>query len=314
MIKAWVIGSGGLLGSALCRVLQANGTKLFFPTERFCWDNVSILKNQISLSVEVFAMHLSDSDQWEIYWSAGIGTMSSQADELVQETNALSVLLRAIKTHPRLSVQYGSVVFASSAGALYAGASDDVITEETPITQNSNYAREKLVQEDMLRSIILSNSQLTVLIARISTLYGQNSSIGKKQGLISHMARCVIQHKPIHIYVPFDTIRDYINVNDAAVLIVMTLRFLDKKLGVVTKIIASEKPTSVAEIVSVFKKVAKRSPLVVTSANSLGDAYTRRVQFRSVVAPFSSHLSQTNLVVGISQVLAAERIAYAKNT
>ncbi|MBK1694465.1 hypothetical protein CKO09_06890 [Chromatium weissei] len=314
MIKAWVIGSGGLLGSALCRVLQANGTKLFFPTERFCWNNVSVLKNQISLSVEAFAMQISDSDQWEIYWSAGIGTMNSRVDELVQETNALSLLLHAIQMHPRLSIQYGSVVFASSAGAIYAEASDDVITEESPITPNSNYAREKLVQEDMLRSIILSNSQLTVLIARISTLYGQNSSIGKKQGLISHIARCVIQHKPIHIYVPFDTIRDYINVNDAAALIVVTLRFFDKKLGIFTKIIASEKPTSVAEIVSVFRKVAKRSPLVITTASSLGDAYTHRVQFRSIVSPLNSHFSQTSLVIGISQVLAAERIEYAKNT
>ena len=39
MIRAWVIGSGGLLGSALCRALRSTGTELFFPSERFCWGN-----------------------------------------------------------------------------------------------------------------------------------------------------------------------------------------------------------------------------------------------------------------------------------
>ena len=34
MTIAWVLGSGGLLGAALCRQLRRNGTTLFFPADR----------------------------------------------------------------------------------------------------------------------------------------------------------------------------------------------------------------------------------------------------------------------------------------
>ena len=40
MTVAWVVGSGGLLGSALCRMLSRRDTTLFVPAERFRWESV----------------------------------------------------------------------------------------------------------------------------------------------------------------------------------------------------------------------------------------------------------------------------------
>lgn len=312
MTVAWVIGSGGLLGSALCRALRRNGIELFFPAERFCWGNEGAIKLQIAKAVQAFADQVSAAHQWEIHWAAGVGTMSSSESALRPETQALSTLLNLVASQPQLMATNGVVVLASSAGAIYAGATDDVITENTPLAPTTAYAREKLRQEGMVRSFALGNKKVATLVARISTLYGLGHAIGKQQGLIAHIARCVLRNQPIQIFVPFDTIRDYIAADDAAAAMIATLRAMDGRPGVVTKIIASEQPTTIAEIVSAFKKIARRPPKIVTSATRLSSIYSRRVQFRSIAAPECAVTPKTNLLVGIAQVMSAERIAYAR--
>ena len=83
---------------------------------------------------------------------------------------------------------------------------------------------------------------------------------------------------------------------------------------VLTKIVASEHPTTIAEIISVFKRITRRAPKVVTSANRLSALYSRRVQFESVVLPKFEPASKTSLLIGISQVMAAERAAFARGS
>jgi UDP-glucose 4-epimerase len=85
----------------------------------------------------------------------------------------------------------------------------------------------------------------------------------------------------------------------------------DGQSRVQTRIVAAELPTTIAEIVSVFKRLARRAPRIVTSANKLGALYSRRVQFRSIVSPKVVARPKTTLLIGIAQLLAAERAAYA---
>ena len=91
MMIAWVVGSGGLLGSALVRVLLGNGTELFSPAERFRWDDEPELAPQLAVAVRGFAARVGVTDRWEIYWAAGMGTMSSSDVDLMLETRALSL-------------------------------------------------------------------------------------------------------------------------------------------------------------------------------------------------------------------------------
>jgi UDP-glucose 4-epimerase len=121
-----------------------------------------------------------------------------------------------------------------------------------------------------------------------------------------------LRNRPIQIYVPLDTIRDYIIADDAAGAMVAALRATSELPRVLTKIIASEQPTTIAEIISIFKRIARRAPRVITSASKLTGVYSRRVQFQSVVAPKGPGASGTSLLVGISQVMAAERGVFAR--
>jgi UDP-glucose 4-epimerase len=127
------------------------------------------------------------------------------------------------------------------------------------------------------------------------------------------MARSVIRNRPIQVFVPYDTIRDYVDADDAAHAMIGTMRAANEESRVLTKIIASEYPATIAEIVSIFKRLARRSPLVVRSANKLTSLYTRRVQFRSVVVSSYVRSPGKRLPVGISQLMRAEHLAFTKN-
>ena len=313
MTTAWVVGCGGLLGTALCRVLRGRGTKLYFPDGRFSWTNASEFAPQLEAAVRGFAAGVGTTERWEVYWAAGVGTMGSSNSDLEVETRFLALLLQLVESDSRLMSVPGAIAFASSAGAIYAGSSDYIISEETPIAPTTAYGRAKLQQENLLRNFAQKNGRTAVSIARLSTLYGPGQSLGKQQGLLAHIARCMLRNRPVQVYVPLDTIRDYIAADDAAVAIVAVSRVTAEERGVLTKIIASEEATTIAEIISAFRRVARRAPRVVTSASKLTGIYSRRVQFRSVVAPTLPRSPRTSLLVGISQVMAAEHREFVRS-
>jgi len=314
MTIAWIIGSSGLLGSALSRRLQVDGTELFLPLERFHWNNEAEVKDQIAAATRIFATCAAVAGKWEIYWAAGIGNMGSAEHELERETRILGTLLSNIQSNPRLCDTPGALAFASSAGAIYAGSKDYIINENTNPAPTTAYAYEKIRQEAMGRLFERDNNSIQVLLARLSTIYGPGQSTGKQQGLIAHMARCVLGNHPIKIFVPFDTIRDYIFSDDAAIVMVTALRAIHERPRVVTKIIASEHPTTIAEIIAMFKRIKRRAPRVITSANRLSRIYPRCVQFRSVVIRESAALPKTSLPVGIAQLMAAEQATFARSS
>jgi UDP-glucose 4-epimerase len=311
---AWVVGSAGLLGAALTRTLRDAGTELFTPAQRFAWHDESELAGQITAAVQAFALRAATADHWEIHWAAGVGTMSSAAAALAPETRALAWLLERLQAETSLMARPGSLSFASSAGAIYAGAADDVITEHTAAAPTTAYAEVKLSQEALVRDYVAAQPGTTALIARISTLYGPGQASGKKQGLLGHMARCILRNQPIQIYVPYDTIRDYIDADDAAVAMVGTLRATRAAPQLLTRIIASESPATIAEIVAIFGRLARRAPRIVRSANRMSSLYSRRVQFRSVVASGYTRLPAKRLPVGIAQVMMAERLVFTRGT
>lgn len=310
MTVAWVIGSGGLLGSALSSVLRINGSAIFSPAQSFCWKDATQLQTQFATAVQAFASQVQLANDWEIYWAAGVGTMGSSAQQMAQETEAFLVLLKLIQAEAVFTDRRGSIAFASSAGAIYAGGTQNLIDDDTPPAPTTPYAHEKLKQEELLRAFASMNKNLSVLLARISTLYGPGGAIGKQQGLITHIARCMLRNQPIQIYVPLDTLRDYITAGDAARMIVATLREMSQAPRVQTRIIASEQPTTIAEIVSVFKRITRRNPRIVTSASKLSTVYTRRIQFRTKSVSRGRLKPTTNLIVGIAGVMAAERALY----
>ncbi len=323
MSAAWVLGAGGLLGGSLVRELRSQGTACFQPAAPFTWREPVRLQTQLKQAVEDFAAHVAQRDEmscaasptgadWEIWWAAGRGAMSSQTEELATETRALACVLEAISSSAILGARAGRLALMSSAGAIYAGSASGVIDEHSPVAPTSPYAAAKLDQEALVRDFVRKAPRHAGLVARCSTLYGSGQTRDKPQGLLTFIARSLMRNAPIPIFVPLDTMRDYLSADDAARMIVESLRTATHPGQTCVRIIASETPVTIAEIIAIFQRVSRRRLRVVTSTSAVTGLYASRIRFRSRIRPVESMAANTPLAAGIASLLHAERLALAR--
>jgi UDP-glucose 4-epimerase len=313
MSLVWVIGSGGLLGQALISELSNPPVDLFDPGVKFNWGN----QNKICEQLRQAALHFSTKAAhrpWTVYWAAGIGNMHSLEEDLQEETHVLERFISILLEMVDLPLSLGTFVFASSAGAIYAGTQKGVITESTPPAPINAYGRIKLVQESLINKLNKNSHGARVITCRISTIYGFKKITGKQQGLLSEIARRIISNQVIHIYVPLETMRDFITAKDAAKKMICTTQQFEKIPGVYLKIIASEVLISIAQILAIFKRICKRNLRVVTQADLRSAQYQRVVQFKSEIAIVNEDINRTNIVEGIACLLAAIREDVTKHS
>lgn len=312
MKRVWVLGAGGMLGGAVTRELCRDGAEVYRYREPFDWKSPERVRAQFEAATLEFLGGLRPGDDWDIYWTAGVGSMGSSRADLDGETAALEGLLASLAQHLPACGAAGVCAFASSAGALYAGSQDFEITEATPVTVANDYAAAKLAQERLLETFVSGQSLGRVLVARFSTLYGPGQAQGKRQGLLSHIARCALRHQPVEIFVPLDTSRDYLFIDDAARDFIdssQSLRTADERLQV--RIIAAERSVTISEIVATFNRLNKRRLRLVCNRNNLSALYALRVAYRSV-SPLTAgrDIQRHTLLEGAAALLRAERMAY----
>ncbi|MBU3546751.1 NAD-dependent epimerase/dehydratase family protein [Polynucleobacter sp. MWH-Jannik1A5] len=311
MALVWVIGKGGLLGSALYQELSQHPHNLFDPQSRFSWDDKELACAQFKKAISAFASQ-AQQGEWKIYWAAGIGTMHSTAEELQDETDILQAVVTDLLKNEELTLNAGTFVFASSAGAIYAGKHDELINESTAPTPINAYGHTKLAQESIVNT--LNQMGTTVISCRITTLYGFKEKNGKQQGLLAEMVRRALSNEVIHIYVPLETMRDYISAKVAAQEIIYSVSYIEKTPGTYIKIIASGVSTSIAQIISILRRISKRNLRIVTQADVKSAQYQRVVQFKSELGSTTSSRSQTNLIEGIAELLLSIKQDKASTT
>lgn len=312
MKRVWVLGAGGMLGAAVTRELRRCGAEVYRFHEPFDWRSSEQVRVQFAQAIQEFLARLAADDSWEIYWAAGVGSMGSSRSDLDGETSALGGFLGLLEQRLSACGVPGVLGFASSAGALYAGSQDFEITEATPVTVANDYAAAKLAQEQLLEAFASRQGTARVLVARFSTLYGPGQAQGKRQGLLSHIARCALRHQPVEIFVPLDTSRDYLFIDDAARDFIdssQALRAGGERLQV--RIIAAERSVTISEIVATFNRLNKRRLRVVCNRNNLSALYAPRVAYRSV-SPLAAgrDIHRHTLLEGAAALLRAERMAY----
>lgn len=312
MALVWVIGSGGMLGKALIHELNQTEDALFNPANKFNWADPSETCRQIKQVANQFSRE-AGKHAWTIYWTAGTGTMHSNEEELQTETNLIDTLITSLLDNENLNLHIGKFIFASSAGAIYAGAPEGVTTESTEPAPINAYGRTKLLQESALKRLNQDGKGAIVVTCRISTLYGFKSKDGKQQGLIAEMVRRSLTNQVIHIYVPLETMRDYITPKDAAIQMIDTAKNSENTSDLKIKIIASGVSTSVAEIIAILKRISKRNLRIVTQVDMKCGQYQRVIQFKSEFKRNISQSTQTNLIEGISGLLNTIQNKIVKN-
>lgn len=296
----WVIGAGGLLGSAVCRQLTQDDRVVL--TQDVPWGAPAGSLAALEAGIERL---LALGPRWRVLWCAGAGVIGTGQDQLDEEvevlTGFLDRLLVAVAGREDLA---GALFVASSAGGVYAGSTGPPFTELTEPRPISPYGEAKL-RSEQLAGAFGRASGVPTFVGRIANLYGPGQDTTKPQGLISQLCRAHLVRQPLSIYVPLDTARDYLFVDDAARMVLAGLEQVvrERPDGSRVKILASQRPTSVAAILAELRRVTKRRPQVVLGDSPTARYQVRDLRFRSLVWPTVDTCVRTTLAAGILATL-----------
>ena len=301
---AWIVGGSGLLGSALVRLLdlQPGTIVLRTPTN---WSDSAGSVSDLKAGAERW-LSTPGATRFDLYWAAGAGVTSTGNDVLNQETLVFEGFLDGLRAFVGNRAGDIGIFLASSAGGVYAGSAGAPFTELSEVVPISPYGVAKLAMERMLRDFTAS-AGVRSFSARISNLYGPGQRIEKPQGFISHLCRSLLSRIPMAVYVPLDTMRDYIYVDDAAVVIIQGMDLLHAEAGppaIVIKNVCSGVPTTMGHILHEAKLVFKRTPVIIVAPSVLGVGQANDLRVVSVVWPELERIPRRPLLIGLVQTRA----------
>jgi UDP-glucose 4-epimerase len=300
----WIIGAGGLLGRSVVRALAQRG-EIWRPTYAIPWGTPAAI-GQLAAAVTQFARYLSDRP-WQIAWCAGAGVTSTGKDTLVAEAEVFDAFLGVLTDRLRPGSD-GVAFLASSAGGLYAGSSAPPFTEVSPVCPISPYGEAKLRME-RTASAWAAEHNWPVVVGRIANLYGPGQDLTKPQGLISQICRAHLLGRPLSIYVPIDTIRDYLFARDCGQLVADLLVRARQELPVQghparVKILASQTGVTIGALLAEARRVSKRRiDVSMQLTNPVARYQARDLRLRSVVWTELDQRSLTPLPAGIRLTL-----------
>jgi len=285
-----------LLGHSL-ELELAKTHSIWTPETRTNWQDQSSAVASLRQDCERFFQSIKNAD-WSIAWCAGRSIVGSSNSEINRESELIQTLFDAIKVYKPIGV-VGKVFFASSAGGVYAGAPNQVIDEDSQPKPIATYGFGKLEHEE----IFIKNSkqqQINCLIGRITNLYGPGQDITKSQGLISQLCRSNLTKKPLNIFVPLQTARNYLYVDDAAAMIAEFMQHDDE---LCIKIFASPQSTTVATLIRTSYEVFKRRPLISLGVNERTSMQPMSLRFKSKIKTEIDQRQFNSLSSGLAKTI-----------
>ena len=256
----WVIGAGGLLGSAVVRQAKKRSDTVI-TSSQIPWSNSAETIEEIHRDAASLRDQLTNrvrpGTKWAIVWAAGHATTASSQEETDRELTAFRGCVHAINEELRNSPN-GTFALASSAGAVYAGSANPPFSSSSPVQPLGPYGWLKVQQEEASRDLL--DSAIDTVMVRIANLYGPGQDLTKLQGLISRLALSSVTREPLTMFVPLDTMRDYITADDAATRLLHWVDVKETRSSI--RVVASGQATSLGFIINVMKDVT-RVPLPI---------------------------------------------------
>jgi UDP-glucose 4-epimerase len=299
MTAALIAGAGGMLGRALGRELAGRGQRVV--AARVAWGQ-SRAAADLTAAVRALADRQRPG-QWSAYWCAGAGVVATRPADLAGELETFGAFAAAIAQSAADGVGPGAVFVASSAGGAYAGSAGPPFDEATQPRPLAAYGRLKLDQEAMAKEVL--GGRVPLAIGRIANLYGPGQNLAKPQGLISHL--CLAHHsgRPLGIYVPLDTRRDYLYVADAAA---QVAALADVAAGrgvgaVALKVLASGRSVTIATLLGELRRIGRRPPRVIVASSAAAQQQAVDLRLRSRWGPEIDALADTALPGGIAATM-----------
>lgn len=297
----WVIGGGGLLGSAISRAATRSRSWRLAELPPLQWSE----PKEFDRIFEENVRSLNDAAvtgglNFSIVWAAGAANVSSNEGATTTELDTFD---RALAILARMGIARRDLTFflSSSAGGLYAGAAAPPFTELSETAPTSPYGRLKREMEARV-ALFSAETGVRCVIGRFTNLYGPGQSLTKSQGLITHLLYSRLMKHPVTIYVPLDTVRDYLFIDDAASMTLDSLStaqdLQEASPTVVTKIFGFGAGTSISSLIGQVRFLTKGTTGIAIGQRELNANHARDLRFRSVVWPHIDYREKTMLPRG----------------
>lgn len=292
-MRTWIIGAGGLLGSAIARQLPTSFVGSAIP-----WDDTTGTAEILEADLTRFTRESTDA--WAIIWAAGAATTASTQSAMDAERATFEAFIELLKSH--LPSGRGAFVLASSAGGIYAGAGNPPFTAQTDPHPTGPYGELKFTQERIATDEL--SESIPVVLARIANLYGTGQRLDKTQGLISTLVKSAYTREPVNIFVPLDTLRDYIYTDDAARLVLHWTNIAVNRSthGVTVRVVASGEPNTIGSVIATVGDVTRIRIPVAFGTHASAGAQARDVRLIPDTDATTQMLPTTALPDGIKRV------------
>ncbi len=212
----------------------------------------------------IFKQHELDA---VIHFAGLKAVAESQSDPLRYYDNNVAGSISLIEV--MLKAKVHKFVFSSSA-TVYGAPARNQYTEVLPTDPINVYGKTKLIVENIISDVCISNPEFRAACLRYFNPIGAHSSgligedpLGIPNNLMPYIGQVALGKLPfLKIYgndysTPDGTgMRDYIHVEDLARGHLMALDYLNNNPGVLTVNLGNEKPYSVLDVVQTFEKVS----------------------------------------------------------
>jgi UDP-glucose 4-epimerase len=269
-VRYALLGGRGILGSGFRAQLEHRGAELVLIRPQ--WQSIGDVSKVVCSEL---VRLLKNGRPTTIIWAAGVGHVGASEEQLAAETAGVAAAARALHEIPLEFAATTTVLFASSAGALFAGV-DSIVDENTPPKPIAAYGWEKLRQEELLRRAA-EETGAKVVACRMSNLYGLAEGRLSARGLVSTAVRCTRLRQPMTVFVSPDTRRDYVLNSDAAALALHACE--DAPSGFSTALIREGRTRTVAEVLGLVGAVARRRVPAVYAERPESRLQPRAVRF-----------------------------------
>ncbi len=291
-------GAGGLLGSAVVRAARDRGDTAHVSSN-IPWSDSSGTVQAIRADARQLLelVRSNPLQRWGIVWAAGHATTASNQQQLDSELTTFQSCLAVINTELH-ELRGGVFALASSAGGVYAGSDNPPFSSESEPRPLGGYGRLKLRQEKAARELLDPN--INVLVARIANLYGPGQDLSKLQGLISRLALTSVTKEPLTMFVPLDTLRDYITADDAAARLLHWIS-VDNRPHTI-RVVASGEATSLGYLINLMKDITRTATPIAYGLHASAAHQSHDLRLSPDRDEYIASLSVTPLPAGIKGV------------
>jgi len=281
-MRILVTGGAGYIGSHTCVELLESGYEVVV-VDNLCNSKYTSLERVAQIagkSVQFHQVDLCDTDALDEVFSqqkpdavihfAGLKAVGESVNmPIAYYQNNIAGTLNLLQVMSKYQVK--DIVFSSSA-TVYGDPASLPITEDFPLSATNPYGRSKLIVEEMLGDVYISDSQWNVALLRyfnpvgahISGLIGEDPN-GIPNNLMPYISQVAVgKLEKLSVFGgDYDTadgtgVRDYIHVVDLAKGHIKALQKLVQKPGLVVWNLGTGQGYSVIEMAEAFARASGR--------------------------------------------------------